>query len=350
MHDIPNRPTGRRNWTIPTTTVNDATVAMSEEHRAELRWLQGYGIDSNQSIDQVAALLKKSNGESYSRDSVYQALTGRREAGLDSFVAAIIELRRSIDARSSVGFPFVTWSRSERIFDLCEMAFTFQDFVFIYGRSHAGKTEPLKKYAATKPHGRVIYLEMPPKGYISAFKTDLAEALKISGRYSTNELSVRIRNAIDPGMIIIIDQFHRAVPRTGRQGLDTLDFIMTLRDLRQCGVVLCGTPQAKAEIENPQNAHAEFYKQITNRSVGTFMIEDAISADDMALFAAAIDLPPASGDALDLQTAVLRKHSLGKWIKLLRAAMRLAANKKEPLAWIHVIKANRWLTEQENGK
>jgi DNA transposition AAA+ family ATPase len=349
---IPERPNGTRRWSIPTTTVNEATASMPEEHRAALRWLQGYGIDSNKTIDEVAALLKKRDGSKYSRDSVYQALTGRREAGtgLNSIVGSILELRRSVEARNSVGFPYVTWKVSERIWELCEMAFTYQDIVFIYGRSHRGKTVPLKQYAKEKPFGRVIYIEMPIGGYISAFKADLAEALKISGKYSTNELSKRIREAIDPGMILIVDQFHRAVPRNRRQSLDTFDFIMQLHDLCECGVVLCGTPQAREEIENEKGNNAEFFRQLINRSVGSFVIEDAVSANDLVPFAKAIDLPPATGEALDLQTATISSHSLGKWIKLLRTAMRLAANKNQPLAWEHVIKANRWLTAQGESK
>jgi DNA transposition AAA+ family ATPase len=340
---------GVRRWTILPATVKLVTEAMPEEQGAELRWLCAYGIEKNLTIDEVAAQLKKRNGDAYSRDSVYQALTGRREAKLDSFVASVIELRRSVEARASVGFPFVEWPRSEKIFDLCEMAFTFQDIVFIYGRSHAGKTVPLKQYAKSKPFGRVVYLELVGAA-ISAFKADLAGALSIGTRNRGVDLNKMIREALDPSMILIVDQFHRCVVNRKGNDCKTLDYIMHLRDVCGCGVVLCGTPQAKAEIENPKSPNAEFYRQLINRSVGTFMVEDAISEDDLALFSAAVGLLRATGEALDLQTSTVSHHSLGKWIKVLRQAMRMAANKGHELSWLHVIKANAWMKQQGDGK
>jgi len=341
---LPAVPTGHNPWSITLSTVKEAIAKYlaekklgSEEDGAALLWLRNFGFNNRRSVAEVASLLE------YNKNTVWKVLNGDHEAKLDNFVAAVVDFRRTVEATNTRGIPFVETAQSRRIWKLCERALTYQKIVFIYGPSHCGKTTSFLELRKRKPYGRVIHVRMPTGGYISAFKRRLGKALGISGRYSMNDLSDLILEALDENVLLIIDEVTECFRAWRGARVDTLNFVREIYDLVGCGIVLSGTGKAQAGIEGD---HRDMFEELRNRGMKPVVLDGKPSSDDLDALAKAVGLSPATGDALKLQNAINEHECLGNWITLLRAGMRRAANKKETMSWQQVILADIHFSKQ----
>src|ERR1700726_615911 len=67
-----------RRFLIGRDQLNKAIADLPGDQAEALEWFWRYCRDRNVGPDRLKNLLQKSNGDYYSRDSIYQALTGRR--------------------------------------------------------------------------------------------------------------------------------------------------------------------------------------------------------------------------------------------------------------------------------
>lgn len=332
-------------YRIPGDVVNKATAALDDEERSALRWLHSYAGERNYSLEEVASLLKQESGKPYSKDSVYQALTGRRAesgASLTPFVAAVQRLRKIEEARSGANrAPFIETVLTKRIWKICETALNFQRIAFIYGASQIGKSTALEEYQRTHNHGETIYVRMPARGSMGEFTRWLAKSLRISQGLKEWQIKDRIFSAIDDRMLLIVDQCHECFRSAnyGERGIASLLFLMEIFDRCKCGIVLVGTTEFERGVMDSRFAGT--LKQLTRRGLPKpLRLPDKPTADNLAEFAAAYGLPPATEKALSLQTDTIRDHDLGIWLTTMQAGQKIATKRKAPMTWDHVIAAH----------
>src|SRR5581483_7560197 len=157
-------------YRLPGDQVYKATQHMPDAQRSAIRWLHHHGVDNNLDLEELGAMIKQPGGKPYSRDSVYQLLTGRREAGIEKMVQAIERLKKLIESRRVVNkLGFIETSLTRKIFSVCEAALTYQKIVQIFGDSQIGKTEALEEYARQNNHGQTIYVRVPEGGGLNYF-------------------------------------------------------------------------------------------------------------------------------------------------------------------------------------
>lgn len=325
--------------------VNKATADADDETRSALRWLHSFGAYGNYSLDEIASLLKQDNGKPYSRDSVYQALTGRRAesgASLAPFVAAVQRLRKIEEARAgSNRAPFVETLLTRRIWKICETALNFQRIAFIYGASQIGKSTALEEYQRTHNHGETIYVRMPARGSLGEFTRWLAKSLRISQGLKEWQIKERIFSAIDDRMLLIVDQCHECFRSNnyGERSIASLLFVMEIFDRCKCGIVLVGTTEFERGVTDSRFAGT--LRQLTRRGLPRpLRLPDKPTADNLNEFAAAYGLRPATDKAAALQADTIRDHDLGIWLTTMQAAQKIASKRKAHMSWDHVIAAH----------
>ena len=313
---------------IPGDLVYKATADLPDHQRNAIRRLHAHYAENNLSLQEVGALISRSPA------TIGLIFRGKYEAKLDDTVSEI-EAYFELEDRRAQGrkLPFIPTRLSERIWKICDGAFEFQRMAFIVGDGQVGKTEACEQYAAKNP-GRTVYTRMPSDGLRSHFIIRAAQQLRIPSGAKTAAVAERIIAAFDSRMLWIIDEVHHCLKESrGYQRLETIEFIREVFDLRKCGVVLIANSSFQKALHGPME---KFFQQTVRRGMYAYNVPHLPTSQDLAAFAAAYGLPPAAGPALEVQTEVIQKQALGKWLTLLRIASKMAAQKKQKLNWSHV--------------
>jgi len=351
-----------RKYRIAGDLVNRSTADLPDDQRSALRWLHLHARENDFSLEDLALRLKKADRSSYSKDSVYQALTGRREAGLGQLCASITAYRDYFERESkAVKSGFIETTLTQAIHRICRRALIRHRIAFIFGESQVGKTTALEEYARANNHGETVFARMPTGGSMSNFLEELAIALGISAQQKEKELRRRIISAFDARMLLIIDECHQCFrSQYSNRSILSLEFAREIHDKRKCGLVLCGTNIFRDEIKRGRNAG--ILRQLWLRMLAPLQLPDMPTAGQLAVFAAAYHLPPAPqrnlkvrtqeliGDDMqdverttnpfELQMQTVKSDGLGRWIAILQEASDLAAEKNQRITWGHVIAAH----------
>ena len=331
-------------YRLPGDLVNKATAELPDKQRSELRWLHSYGSNSNLSLEELAARVKKPNGGTYSRDSIYQALTGRRTdagANLEPICTAIGKLRQIVEARASIKrAPFIETRLTKLIWKFCQGALNFQRIGFIVASSQIGKTTALEEYQRTHNHGETIYVRMPTGGGPNDFLKWLAKALRLPTGLKHFEIRERIIAAFDDRMLLIVDQCHECFgPYSRGKAISSLIFCMEIHDRAKCGLIMCGTKEFETGMKNA--LHHDAMVQLIKRGFPKpLRLPDKPDEKNLNEFASHYGLPPATGEALELQSETIRDLDLGVWLSFLQVASRIAARQNKVMTWAHVLQAD----------
>lgn len=352
---------------IPADVINQGLEKAPDAEREALKWFAGHCRARNLGRDEISRLLKKPDGDGYySYDSVYQTLTGRRQAAgnsVEDFVQAVQAFRKITEAREQqTQSGFIPTRLTKRIWEACRKALLRQKIIFIFGESQIGKTEALQEYQRQHNHGETIYVRMPTRGALGLFLQALAVALDIPPQQKTGQLMERIMASIDSRMLLIVDECHQSVQGgASYRGAASLDFAREIYDRKKCGLVLCGTNVFRDEIA--KGGHAKMLRQLWLRRLAPIYLPDRPSAEDLDTFAIAFGLPPAPDEAIRvslrlidsrgeevtkshtdnpraLQDSVIAADGLGLWIAMLQEASDLAREAKRPISWGAVLKAH----------
>lgn len=352
-----------KKWTIAGDAVARGTEQLSDYERDQLRWFGRYGASRNLSLDEAGGLLEKPDGGTYSGDSIYQALTGRRStqgASVLPMAKAIAELRKRLgETEAAMGTGFVETPLTRRIFKACRQAFLKRRVVFIFGDSQIGKTSAISEYGRRNNHGETIVVRMPTRGALTHLLWELAIRLNITPKLRENELRKRIFDCFDPSTLLIVDEAHQCMMgrNVGETAHGALEFIRELHDRRKCGVVIVGTDVLKEGILQSK-VLGQLWRRRSPGSV--IQLPAMVPAADLVEFAHHFGLDPApdrdltvryqsttvSGDEQDnritmnpakLQDDIVRREGLGSWLRLLEDARDFAGEKKRPVSWGVVI-------------
>lgn len=326
-----------RRFNIPGDVARRATSALPADQRDAILWLHTYGYDHNLSCDELGAMLKQPDGSSYDKHTVWSVLTGRHGAKKDNFVKAILDFKRLVEARATITRSgFVATALAKKIFDLCEAALIYQKWALIFGPTQIGKTTALEEYARTHNHGQTTYLRMPEGGRYLDFISEFARVLRISPQ--NPNLKHRIIDSFDSQKLLIIDEAHQPFIKLGQTSHRPLEFIREIWDRTKCGVVLSATDLLDAQFQT--GSAKGILDQISQRRLLTTRLPKKPTRADLNTFAKSYRLAPADGEALQLQSEIIRDSGLGRWLTILQAASRLAEKRKQPLSWEHAIKAH----------
>lgn len=349
-------------WGLASDVVTRGTETLPEYERDQLRWLHRWAHAGNLSRSEVAERLVKPGreGGTYSADSLYQALTGRRTeqgAGLKNLADAIAALRRKIGEtapRMSTGF--VETAATRAIFRLCRGAFKAHRLGFVFGPSQVGKSATVFEYARLHNHGETHLVRMPTRGGMSHFLAEMAEHCGIPVKIREVDLRRRIMESFDERTLLIIDEAHQALLGNRDAGAYTLEFIREIYDRRRCGVVLVGT-EVLANALRTNRILSQLWRR---RSPGLVLQLDqaGVSKADLAKFAAAFGLDEVpdrdvtvsyttgeggkhkfTHNPMALQTDLVREQGVGAWCKLLENARDLAELSRQPMGWTKVLLA-----------
>lgn len=339
-------------WGVRMHNVFQATSELPEEQKAAIRWLDHHARSKNLSLREVAALLKDAKGQAYSDNTVYKAMTGRHEAKLDNFVRAIENFRKPFTERpSEEKIPYVPISLSTSIISYVEKAKKYGRMGLVFGRNQWGKTTAFEQHQIKQPFNQVQIFRIPTNGYLSQVVSSMCIEKNIGIGDSTGEQKERLIRTFDASMTVIFDEMHQCY--AGAPGkkprLDTFEFGREIYDRTGATVIECATPTVhQAMISGPDKVA---FEQITHRSLPPYVISDAIPTADLNAFAEILDLEPADGQALTLQTKVIEKEGLGYWLMYLQCARGIAAKKDRAVSWDDVLHAdNEFLKMMGAGK
>lgn len=329
---------------IPGDTVYKATADLPDNQRSAIRWLHSYASEHDLSIGDIAEKIR------YSPAIVSLIFRGQYQAKLDAVIQEI-EAFKNLEEQRSTGrkLQFVNTALATQIFNLCHAAREFQRIAYIFSDSQVGKSEALIEYTRQNNHGNTIYIAVPTRGTLIHFIAKLGKILRIPAKRGP-DLRQRIIEAFDDRMLLVVDECHRCAPEGGATpaSLQTIEFIREIHDERKCGVVLCGTNVFRDAIE--QGDWVQLLRQARRRRMAFLQLPSEPTKKDLNTFAAAYGLPHAEGQALELQTRIIRDEALGMWLMLLRMASKLAQQRKHKMTWADVISAEVALCELEGRK
>lgn len=333
-----------RRYRIAGDVVNKATADLPDDQRSSIRWLHAHAAENNLNLDEVGKLIR------YDETTVYRVLTGKYEGNLANVCREIDEFRKLHDERQKGRkLQFIETAMTRKIWRVCEAALEYQRVAFVFGETQVGKTEALREYARTHNHGSTVYVEMPTGGALVNFMAKLCKALRISTQLKYREMRRRLIESFDDRMLLIVDECHRCI-RDGDRGtrsLEPIDFCREIFDSAKCGLVLCATNVFREAMDESGSLISGILKQTKRRRLCALQLPAVPTNDDLKQFAAAYGLSPATGEALTLQSEVIRDEALGMWLTLLRMASKIAHQRGKKLGWEHVIAAHAGLRSLE---
>lgn len=349
-HTVPARsPDAQRRYNIAGDVVFKASADLPEDQRRAVRWLHDYCAENNIAYQEVGQRLKKDDGGAYDGNTVYKILTGRHRAQFDRVTKSILDFKRLVEERATIKrLPFIQTRLAKKIFQVCEAALIYQKIAFVSSDGQVGKTTAAREYQRTHNHGQTIYARMPAGGSLRLFLEELANSFKgISLQDKTNVLKSRIISAFDENMLLIVDEVHQIFSARSMK-VETIEFIREIHDRRKCGVVLIDTNVFPREIATGH--HHQLLSQLDRRSLVKLQLPTRPSVPDLESIAAGYKLPKATGEALKLQTDIVRDHGLGVWCTYLQAASRRAEKKQKSMSWAHVIEAHEFIQNLSDPK
>lgn len=347
-------------FTIPGDRIAKTVEQLPDRERAAIKWLAEHCVAKNLSLGEIAPLIKKRGGESYSYDSLYQALTGRRDPEQLAPLAEAIERYRKMAEENTVRLEteFIEHDLTRRIFSLCDKARARGKIGLLLGESQIGKTVTLTEYKERKEDDGsrdTIYVRMPTGGSAYALIFEMALVLHVPTEQEFMALRRSVLNCFDRRTLLIVDQAH-----DGQQ--DALMFVMEIVDRRKCGAILAGTGTLKEALMF--GPHARKYRQIILRGLPPVQLPAVPSSASLDEFAEAYGLGPAPVGIVqlnatyvdergveckevvkkapaELQSEVIAQYGLGRWCMILQEARDLAKERRKPIAWGTVIAAWR---------
>jgi DNA transposition AAA+ family ATPase len=193
--------------------------------------------------------------------------------------AARAWLARQRKAYTPIG-EFILTPTAERIFLACNLARESKTPVFLWGRSHIGKTWALEKFTADNNHGRTIYVRMKAATGLGGMVKRINERCGNSDKANTADSIDRIKRALTPDTLLILDELH-LLQYTYRLNsfFACLEVIREIYDEVGCGMLLCGTELLLEKMRGGKQGEME---QLLRRGVHKFHLPKMPSKEDIA--------------------------------------------------------------------
>ena len=323
----------RASWPFGGDQVMQATGKMPERQRELVRWLFYRSIEAGVSLKDAADAVH------YSTTVIYRVMRGEYEGDLEAVADAIERYKRVCDQRDGMARQtFVETDTARRIWKICDAAVTYQSIAMVFGDSQTGKTWALMEYARRHNHGATKYIRMPAAAGVQMVCRAFAEACGLSHKCSFEAMRERITRAIDANTLMIVDELHQAFNTYQRHArVSVLEVIREIHDRTGCGMVLCGTNVAREEIERGQ--HKLLLEQLRRRGIFRLQLPQVAPWADRLAIAKAFGLEEPDPASREIVDEIVHGSGLRAYVSYLQAGTRVAAKRKQPLAWKHLADA-----------
>jgi len=346
-----------------------ANLAGRDEATIEtLEWFRAHCVLRGLTWDAAARRLPKGtdNGSTYSRNSIYQALTGARklDVSFDPLCAAIERYRRKAEAPAPEG-GFIRTRLSGEIETYVQRCRAQQKIGFIVGENACGKTTAIEELARTDARVRVV--RMREGGHLSAFLKALAARLGFGERQTVANYSDKLIAEFRPDDVLVIDEGEECFnARSSVLGSKTLTFIRRLFDEARCSVVFVMDPFGFKKLQTVRTDDP--LRKVYSRREAPLILP-GFYREDLDLFSARHGLPPAphqpltvsfraaSGKTIEhtdnpqeVQDRICSSHRDGLfvWLGLLKQATELARAADKDVSWGWVLKAHALFAVMES--
>ncbi len=295
------------------------------------------------------------------RGTYYRPGEEKVRMGISSPMVKAMQLFRDmeIERAKSGRTVFIMTPTAKRIHTACHLARESQSPVFLTGPSHIGKTWALRNYAEDNNHGRTIYVRLQAASGLGGMVRVIAAALAISDKSNTAALIERIKNALKPNMLIILDELHQLRNTYRKESyFACLEVIRELYDTAGCGFVLCGTELLLKSIRDNRGE----LEQLLRRGVHKVQLPDMPTKGDVAAILEACKLSIPEKTAIctvtvggvkvterpyEILRQIGKEEGLKSITERLRYAQKFAKKAGDTLAWEHFVRAH--LTIKQNA-
>ena len=285
-----------------------------------------------------------------SGSTIWHLFHGTYGAKYDSIVVKIERYKRIYEERSSYrDLSFIQTSISKRVFEVCHAALISQSVAYIFGDPQIGKTEALKEYARQNNHGQTKYVRLPASAGVQLVAKEIARACYVSPNTSFEHLRDSILEAIDDRTLVIVDEAHQSFLSYQKSSqVKVYEFLREIYDRTHCGMVLCGTKVLKDELQVGKLSF--MLRQMERRGIIQVQLPDIPPKRDLDTIAKAFGLEPSEGESAEVVKDMIHRSGLGKYVKFLQAATRMAKKDNKKVSWDHFIRAHDIIARLSKGE
>jgi len=270
----------------------------------------------------------------------------------DKLASAVSKWREVQLASAQLGdSDFVVTPSVKRVWTGVDLARESRTPVFIYGASHLGKTWALEHYAVANNHGSTPMVRVPSASGLGGLVRAIAEKTGISNKGNTADMIERIKRALTPNMVLILDEVHQLIYTYRRESFFAcLEVLRSIHDAARCGMVLCTTNVFRHRIEQERKAALE---QLFRRGVHRVQLGDVVLVRDLKpilehhglqwpdkKLAFEFDGLPAPERPWDILRLLARDEGLKALTERIRYARKFASKSRQPLNWKHFVQAH----------
>jgi DNA transposition AAA+ family ATPase len=246
---------------------------------------------------------------------------------------------------------FVLTSTAKKIHTACDLARESRTVVFVWGPSHIGKTWAVEHYCVARHHqGPTVYARMHAACGLSGMVRVIAAALDINATSRAATIA-RIKNALAPGTLLILDECH-LLAHTARAGSfhNCMEVIRELHDHARCGLVLIFTL-----LDRVRAASQKELQQLWRRGVHKVQLAAMPTKGDVAAILEhhglnfperVLTIPIRAGRETleerpyEILRQLARDEALLAITERIRYARKLAARANEKMEWPHFVDAH----------
>jgi DNA transposition AAA+ family ATPase len=296
----------------------------------------------------------------YSPNLLYQIYTGvyrdpkdrSLRAPSEEFIKRVREFIELEQRRYNSGrTEFVMTPTARKVFTACELARESQTPVILWSTSHIGKTWALRQFQQANNHGRTFLAELEAASGLAGMVRTIADACGISDKSNTAKLLERIKRALTPNSLLIVDEVH-LLKHTYRLNsfFASIEVLRRIYDRCHCGMVLSWT-----NLDNLRAASQGELIQMWRRGVHKIALPDMPTKGDIGAILQHTGLEfPARDLRVTLETkkplvespyevlrSLAKNDGLLAITERLRYAKKLASRQelKRP-AWQHFLEAH----------
>lgn len=274
----------------------------------------------------------------YAENTIYKIYSGkyrhpetnRLMDAPEKLVKALRDFRRIEVQRAKLGRKqFVMTPTAKRFFWACDQARKSNTPVIVYGASQVGKTEAARQYCLENNHGKSILVELEAVNGLKGLLQAVAAKIGVSPHANTPDLIGRIKKALKPDMVLILDEVH-LLANVYRRGsfFACMEEIRRIYDATQCGIVMTFTLLQYGKIEGERKRELE---QVFRRGVHRVNLGDCPSQADVRAICEAHGLPWAGRNdeitvakgLIDKPLPVLRQLAREQGLKAIIERIRL---------------------------
>ena len=237
----------RSTWQFSLDKIRADTSIYSPEQQEALIALFRWCIDQRHPMSKVDAARRLS----ISDNLLYKLFTGSYRhpetkeplSFPDNLVERIQDFLKLESSRYDAGeTAFVVTPTVKKVWTACHLARESQSPVILWGPSHVGKTWALRAYQAQENHGRTFLAELDAASGLGGMVKTIADSCGISDKSNTSALIERIKHALSPNSLLIIDEVH-LLKHTYRLNsfFACIEVLRRIYDKVRCGMVLSWT-------------------------------------------------------------------------------------------------------------